>query len=350
MEKKIPEKILDFKIHFLNEPIKIGSTLKGCIVVTATQQIKIMNLNLRFNISEKVAWDDFTSGTTKSIKSKKIHYDTTYSIKTFNNLNAQPGTYFQIFSVDLPVFPDGSFDLISGTQKAKVKYTVKGLLKGDKLYVVKAHPLVMTTKEAPENKKQVSEINAKISIHSKGRSKMMCMMEKTVLSPGEIAGVVCQIDNSACRLNMRELVVRLIQKIIIKTTDMKIRKLEKTLGEKHFPGLQQGKQHKEPQTLQIPIPDPILPTTESALVECCYVFQVTSAFEGSFTNSMNIYIPIVIQQKGVSSAKFDFSNASELSSNISLSTLTPPGTIQINPLAIIPVPNSCRQLAKFYYY
>jgi hypothetical protein len=210
---------------------------------------------------------------------------------------------------------------------------------------VKAKAAVGSKKQPPANVRQEAQVNVKVSISSKGRSKMAAQLQSTAAVVGESAVVLCQVDNSGCRLNMREIVVRLQQKIKLSTTDGKVRLLEKFVAEKKFPGVAIGQAQPSPQPLAILLPHNLVPTIDNTMVVCGYVVQVTGAFEGPFTNSMNVSLPLLILPPlNPPSPSPELPPGTLVSPSASLPKLTPPGTVVLEPLGLLPIPNQCRAL------
>ena len=131
--------IIDFRIQAIspNDPHKYfdfsssDKTISGAIVLTSTKPSSdLTSLDLRVKVEEKVEWEDLTSSSSSSkIKSKKVHYDTTYTLQKFEGNKLDIGTCIYPFAIPMPEVPDGSFQIISGSHKASVCYKLKAIIK-----------------------------------------------------------------------------------------------------------------------------------------------------------------------------------------------------------------------------
>ncbi len=106
--------------------------LQGALYLNVPIATQCSGLDLQITVVEQVQWEDYSAGSTKEIKSKKRHYDSSYELANFGDDTVSPGSYVFPFSVEIPTVPEGSFDFVSGSHKAQVKYTVKGKVRGGK--------------------------------------------------------------------------------------------------------------------------------------------------------------------------------------------------------------------------
>eukprot|EP00830_Metopus_es_P017430 TRINITY_DN570_c0_g1_i1.p1 TRINITY_DN570_c0_g1~~TRINITY_DN570_c0_g1_i1.p1 ORF type:complete len:348 (-),score=69.59 TRINITY_DN570_c0_g1_i1:12-1055(-) len=347
MEKAKEEKKETVKIT-LEQVSSSDNLITGEICISNTQEMTCSQVDLKAKVLEKVEWEDYSQAGKKTIKSSKTHYDTTYTIYKFENKILPVGTLVLPFSIPQPDFPNGTIEFISGSHKGHSKCTLKGILIGEKTLSAKAHCHFQIQIDPPPIKEVAEEINVKLSIAAKGKSKMLAFMEKTSYVPNERATALFIVDNSGCRLNMREISIRLLQNVKLITTDGKPRLLEKIVCEQKILGVPMGKILKEPQKLSLVIPKGICPSIETLLISCSYFIKVTGAFEGPAANSMNIILPIIIYPEAISNAKKEYDKPSVISPLIKLPALQKPGTIKANPLALMVIPNSCKQVALYY--
>ena len=170
---------------------------------------------------------------------------------------------------------------------------------------------------------------------------MLAKLSHTSLAPGDKAAVLCQIDNSFCRVNMREIIIRMIQKVQFITTQGKSRTLEKQIMEQKFAGVPLGKKESGPRALEFLVPVDAAPSTKSSLIQCAYCVQVTGAFEGPFTNSMNVFMDVVIRGK---------EEVGELYTKdvVKLPDLTPPCVVKPVSWALVPLQNTYRPLISLF--
>ncbi len=334
--------VSEIAVQLPSVPVAPPGPLLGSLRLSTKSASVPRSLELRVRVTERVQWEEYTVGGTTQVRSKKVHYDTTYPIKTFPAASLPAGTHVFPFALPLPATPDGSFEFVSGSHRARVRYGVKGILRGEAGTIVASAAVVakiLSRQSAPPVEEKQAEANVKISVASKGRCKMRVMIKRPEVAPGESALVLSMVDNSACRLNMREIVVRFLQKVRLTTTDGKVRTMEKQLAEQHFPGVSLGTAEKVPRILEIEIPTETASSTHSPMIECNHTVQVTGAFDGPFVNSINFLLPVLVQQCGGQEVI-----QAGVESVVTLTELKPPEVAKVNPLALVPVTNTCREL------
>ena len=303
-----------------NYHLMTGEEVQGTIYISLQQAIAPSTLYLIFLGKEETRWveshketyriagEKFTRSVTDEYKGHKKICNFKYPIHEFQN-PIMPGDFSMPFTFKLPQNIPGSFEYSNGSTSAKIEYKFHAKLLSRENQNFKGKVLIHL-KQPDYNRHSSVEASVVANLSTwcclnKGTCKIHVDHASDGYTPSQTATLTVQVDNSLSKLNVTEILCRLIMTIRIKNNDERVHFLSSTV-------LQESIKR------EIPPGDPILSktdvdlslnlakvkeeldkryTTNGQLIECTYHIEAGVDVDGTLMccgNTPTVSIPILI--------------------------------------------------------
>lgn len=287
-----------------------GETVTGEIYLNLLESYPGNTITLKIKGKEECRWEEHQTrwqenqdGTRTAIQETIEHkghnsfYRHKFPVFVFNGDNVLPGQYCFPFSLIPGSHLPGTFSEKEHHFSAAIKYKVKVELSPHHHHKHKVKDLKYTQElvlREPIKNQMMYNVPIENSINattwcciSQGLSKIKCFFEKNTYCPGELANMICEIDNSLCDLSVRNVNIRLLMNIRLKTNHGREKHISETLNSYDLPGIGPhdtalGERRKVAGlylTNQIRN-RAIQPSTSGGLVKCEYVLAVKTVLDG----------------------------------------------------------------------
>ena len=223
----------------------INLTIQGEEFVSYSE-MKIKKGNNQHNSNNNHNNKNTSSNNQKYVKKregKTIIYRCSELIIPFHDSIIQAGQYIFPFSFILPSHLPGSFEYYDNDNFAYIKYIIQAssesfkshqTLKNDFLLILRQSPLYFHYPTRLSNTQNLSTW----CFFNKGSSTLNISYEKNYYCPEEKVNVICELDNTRCKLKATSIKLSLIQTIILKNKQDKNRNkiLSRVVNESRYDG------------------------------------------------------------------------------------------------------------------
>jgi len=248
------------------------------------------------------------------------------------------GQYAYPFSFVLPHCMPGSFEYYDDDVSAFIEYKVKARAIS---WVSKSHDLcnsnLLIVRQTPKEFQYPTNLSDTTHIStwcffSNGASTLNISYPKNSFSPDESVQVVCNLNNTNCKLDAKCIKLQLFQQMTLKVRGALTKFLTRCISESRFDGTYTGGQDNT-RTLEIQMSDVLNPTlrhldkcphkhlfrdpnqvsklqatVKSQLVECKYFLRATTEFDSCVccggTPTIDIPVIIYVPEVNVNSMNF----------------------------------------------
>jgi hypothetical protein len=139
---------------------------------------------------------------------------------------------------------------------------------------------------------------------SNGRTRVRCHFEKNAYTSGDIANIICEVDNSQCELDATNIKVNLVRRVSCRIPGWlgdQGKVMNESVFSQLFPGVARGdsamNEKRRMLSIQLGTPTaPFLNSTSGKIIQCHYFLEVSCTYEGCFCCSSlpNVTIPVTI--------------------------------------------------------
>lgn len=285
-----------------------GETVSGEVFLNLLEEYPGTTIYLKLKGTEECHFEEQVThfkenpdGTRTSVTETRHHkghnsfYRHKFPIYVWQGDYIPRGQWCFPFSLALNQQLPGTFGEKEVHFQAKIKYKAKVELQALRKDV---KPLKFTQElvvREPIKNQMLYNIPVENSVSAKtwccidqGVSKMKCFFEKNTYCPGELANMVCEVDNSLCNLPVRAVNMRLLMNIRLCAHHGKEKFIQETVNSYDLPGVIGARESAVGDNRKIAgilltnqmRHRALQPSTTGSIVKCEYVLAVKTVLEG----------------------------------------------------------------------
>jgi hypothetical protein len=225
---------------------------------------------------------------------RNVFYNHRIPVYVWNGAYAQPGQYSFPFAFTLNNFLPGTFALEEEEFRGHIDYELAAEL--ETWEPKKTNPIYNSIPMAIREplKQAVSTLQGEMTSNlstwccvSQGVSHIKCAFERNAYAPGETANILCEVDNSQCKLAVKNLRASLKCRISLQDSAGDHKERTEAVFSRDFDGVAalQSAIGDQRRSYSIPLVNnqthkAFLPSTNGQLIKCTFTLEVLADMEG----------------------------------------------------------------------